>query len=391
MRLLLILMFILTGFRVENPDLIKVKINPFTDKETKLYLSDLASEVKYIKLETKPECMISDIDKVLTDKGNVFVSTYSQGTDRRLYLFSDDGKFVRQFGKQGRGPGEYSSITDFTIDKTNKIIYFIDSMGTLFVYEYNGKLVRTEKADFRPDRIIYLDNKLFMIQAWPKYFLNHGYAVTIREVAGKKADIIVLSRSYLNISGYGKAPYVYGNMSLREEGTNSVSLFDAKFDTLYHISAKGEVLPEYIFSLEDIMPQMLLSSEEYLKSYKSYNSYSSLMETDKYLIFEVWTYKKSAFLYFFDKTNGQLLKHNTDFGKQYIYNDIDGGFSFHPGGIAESNTLYSVVNASRLKSKAENPGINQAIKNEQAHKNLLTMIKSADLNDNPVLMLVKLK
>lgn len=122
----------------------RIIIDPDKDPETKFFLTELSSDIRYLKLETRPECMIDQVMKVLVDNNLVFVHSHSNPAGH-LFIFSNSGKFIRQIGKQGRGPGEYSSVHDFTIDRENKKIYLIDSMGKLFVYDYSGKCLKTEK------------------------------------------------------------------------------------------------------------------------------------------------------------------------------------------------------------------------------------------------------
>lgn len=159
MKIIIILLLVILP-AIANSQIGRIRVNPDTDKETKFYLSELASEVKYVKLETRPECMIQEVSKVMTDNGMIFVST-STLDDERLFVFTSDGRFLRQIGKIGRGPEEYLSLLDFTIDKEKDILYFIDSYGKLFVYDYNGKCLLTRKLNCIPARISFHDNSLF--------------------------------------------------------------------------------------------------------------------------------------------------------------------------------------------------------------------------------------
>jgi hypothetical protein len=386
MKIISILLLVILQALSKNP-VVRIKVNPDTDKETKFYLSELASEVKYVKLETRPECLIPEVRKVMIDNDRIFVSTYALD-DERLYMFTSDGKFIRQIGSLGRGPEEYLSMLDFTLDREMDILYFIDSFGKLFVYDYNGECRWTRKLNCVPARITFHDNSLFLLTAWPFYFYNNGFALTISEPTGKKPDRVLLNRKYLALDGPGKNTMVYPNMVIGENGSNSVSVLEEKFDTLYHVNSSGKVEPEYVIELAKKMPRDIVTQFEYNDAIKKYNVYSSIVETDQFLIFSVSAGKQS-FIYFCNKLTGQLLMQNTNQYKQFIYNDYDGGLSFKPGGLAERNTLYSVVNSMKLKNKVESSGQQDLVaKNQPAHKRLLSITGNADPNDNPVLMLV---
>jgi hypothetical protein len=171
----------------------KIKIDPEKDKEKKLLLSEIASDVSYIKLETKPECLISEISQVLIDDDLVFILHRGQApTESGIMVFNKNGGFVNQFGRFGRGPGEFASLIDFSLDKENNLLYMLDSMGKLLVFDYKGNFIRSIKLDFKPTCFELSHNCLFMVQAWPLYFMNDGYAVTIRDLSNTKSDMKLL-------------------------------------------------------------------------------------------------------------------------------------------------------------------------------------------------------
>lgn len=112
------------------------------DKELELtQVIDTTSYI-YIPLETKENCLIGEIRKVLIYDEFIFV--FDRFTNS-LYVFDKEGKFIRKIGKTGQGPGEYGRISDFDIDQINNeiILYDINSRKFLF-YDFNGVYLGNE-------------------------------------------------------------------------------------------------------------------------------------------------------------------------------------------------------------------------------------------------------
>ena len=107
------------------------------NKQKELNLSDVASGVRYIPLETTTESLLDkDILDVTFTADYLFVCDYVN-----LFQFTPEGKFVRKIGKAGEGPGEYTqSIMAVTYDEDAKLIFMSDfRKGKVLVYSFDGK------------------------------------------------------------------------------------------------------------------------------------------------------------------------------------------------------------------------------------------------------------
>lgn len=63
-----------------------------------------------IPLETTSECLISEIQKFEYRNQLMYVSDAGGQT---IYVFDENGKYLRSIGQRGNGPGEYSKLSDF--------------------------------------------------------------------------------------------------------------------------------------------------------------------------------------------------------------------------------------------------------------------------------------
>ena len=107
-----------------------------------LLLSDLGEKLMYIPLETLDESLVklgSSSHMVVTDQ-YVFVGE----TGAPLLCFDrSTGKFLRNIGSVGQGPGEYSGSIDMEVDAEAKRIYFRASPTQYHCYDFEGKFLNT--------------------------------------------------------------------------------------------------------------------------------------------------------------------------------------------------------------------------------------------------------
>ena len=96
-------------------------------------LSDFAESIEIIKLSN--DSILRDIDQMIVDKnGNIFIKD-SRGM--ALQQYAPDGKFIRQIGKRGNGPGEYTHIDGIDIDR-DRIYINDDGKGVVMPYDAEG-------------------------------------------------------------------------------------------------------------------------------------------------------------------------------------------------------------------------------------------------------------
>lgn len=88
-------------------------------------------------LETSPECLIGQIDKIRKFQGEYYILS-SNG--RIIHHFDRNGKFVAALNKQGQGPEEYPRIEDFDL-------YEIDGKTEIWISD-NQNLKVYDAADF---------------------------------------------------------------------------------------------------------------------------------------------------------------------------------------------------------------------------------------------------
>ena len=108
------------------------------NKLSAIPFSIFVDNVEFIPLETTDECLIGDacIVSSITQK-DIFVFDYE-----KCYRFDRNGKFLNAIGAKGNGPGEYTRPMRAIVDTLNQWVYFPDHWtGRLLKYDYSGNFL----------------------------------------------------------------------------------------------------------------------------------------------------------------------------------------------------------------------------------------------------------
>ena len=121
---------------------------PVIDVETaiqnpqELLLTDLGEKITYIPLETTDESLVklSSGSKMIVTDQYIFI-----GEDLSPILCFDrgTGKFLRNIGSIGQGPGEYRNPAEMEVDAEAKRIYIRAAPSHYLCYDFEGKFLHT--------------------------------------------------------------------------------------------------------------------------------------------------------------------------------------------------------------------------------------------------------
>ena len=62
--------------------------------------------------------------------------------NQRILIFEQDGRFRKQFGQMGPGPGEFQEPVAFTLDEKGQLLVFDTGSHKMIVFDANGAFVR---------------------------------------------------------------------------------------------------------------------------------------------------------------------------------------------------------------------------------------------------------
>ncbi|MFW5804797.1 MAG: 6-bladed beta-propeller, partial [bacterium] len=91
----------------EKNNVINYNISNGITENANLNLSSIADDIITVALETTEDCSLGAIRETrITDQYILVRDDFQQ-----VFLFTIDGKFIREVGKKGKGPGEYTQAT----------------------------------------------------------------------------------------------------------------------------------------------------------------------------------------------------------------------------------------------------------------------------------------
>lgn len=112
---------------------LKVSLN-----EQDVSMKDLFSRLEVIPLETNDSSLLVFPDKVLCRNGRYEVFDHRRYA---LFLFDENGRFIRQVGRRGQGLGEYREVYDVAHDSRNGNICLLSPFWEMFVYDSEGRFL----------------------------------------------------------------------------------------------------------------------------------------------------------------------------------------------------------------------------------------------------------
>jgi hypothetical protein len=396
----------------ESDKTIDIEANVQNFKGVKL--SELAEQIEYIPLQTDSSNMLERISTIDISDKYIFINGLNS-----CFLFDRNGKFLSQIGRKGKGPGEY--LYPGSVEISGEYL-FVANLKNILVYNVYNKFianidVKTAIGNGN-DNFFPLSDSLIILH------IRNGsgdekYKATIYDL---KSNAI---HSFNNYYKYEKLKpssnsmdgdaqfYCVGNLLFYKE------LFN---DTIFRINAVNDsykMKPSYSFHLGKYRyPQSFrsLSSEKKIKEIFNYiwilniyetrtrifmrcnfGNHNPLKTQKKYVINGETTYGRSEILGIYDKNNGETffndpLNPKDEVNPNGIINDLDGGMNFIPKSKVNDSTLAMTINAFDLKSYINS----EVFKNStplypEKKKELEKLAKRFNENDNPVLVLVKMK
>jgi len=348
-------------------------------------LSELGiNDIKYIPLETDTSNLISGIKKIETDNNSFYIGDWF-----KISKYALDGKYIKDIGVRGRGPKEYHIIMDFTIDSKNNYLFMLNGSrvnGKIFVYTLNGDFIKSFSSPAYAMNLACMEDRLL-------YYLPNidGTLDTSFILASLDGET---EKVYPNKFPYNKVNiprgflveflcYKYGNqLYTKEIYSDTIFAFkNLNFEPAYILNHGEKTLsPEVRGGIN--------SMESHIKVFKNQiHTVTNQFETQSFIYSEFIDKEQLyTFIGFKDRDAYLLIK---DKG---IINDIDGGPSLYFKMVKDKNTLISWINAYELKDYVRSEDFKNFIpKYPEKKKELEKLANRLDENNNPVLMLVKLK
>ena len=162
-----------------------IDISKSLDQKDFLNLSEIASEIEYIQLETDSSCFINRLDNLSENiqftKDRIFIADKDQ-----ILGFNSKGKFIAHYGRKGKGPAEYMRPGGFTVlEDLRQIAVLCQGLQKVIFFDYEGKFIKGFKIDFWPTKMVYFNNNLVFINPLGRRFYTDYYIMSVIDLNGK--------------------------------------------------------------------------------------------------------------------------------------------------------------------------------------------------------------
>lgn len=356
-------------------------IDPMKFVEKKIMISDIAEEISYIPINNN--ILLNYVSALEICDNLLFAFVGKEG----LLAFNKKGEFINRIGRTGNGPGEYRYGFMYTLDRTNKKIYIYNKTKIL-KYTFQGNFlgeipVNCEEHNFR--EIVFSNNRLYLYEG-----INLGYA----KYSWVEIDTLgnVLKSKYNQIEKFASKHYCLGN---KQDSFNHIVYYWNQIgDTIFKIG-DGNISPEYLFAKGDFrFPQTKKDN------YTAYFYPIKIFFTKKYL-FTFYDYNSEHCNGIYDKSADIFYTVNKSSDKVEwmepgIINDFDGGLPLVPVSYYcnknDEEFIAGIINPFQLIAYVASDKFKNTIPKFPEKKNdLIKLANSLKENDNPLLMLMKLK
>lgn len=364
-------------------------LKDLTDKRKEVFLSQLATKITYVPLETTTKFLIGEKNVHVKPCGEyIFVSEHG----KPVGIFDRTGKFMRKIGTIGKGPGEYNFDFIFWPDEASKMVFIWNAdAGTIMAFSFEGKHIMDIVPEFRPMSFAPLGNGQFLTWTFmQKETDGKFYRMVFHDESGKTLSRVFEPKIRYDFSGgisimtplFTPAPggYLYNSW---------------ENDTIFKVKADGSFKPAFTWL-----------TGKYKMPFDGAKDYSRfLREKANYILdfnaiegpsawFLRYDYKNRKELGLYEKAGGEyFVVANPDTAQVGVVNDIDGGPSFFPGWDNEKGqTFVRLIHAIDLIDyRKESSGNNFPPKDPEAASRFRSLVAGINQNSNPVVMLVEMR
>lgn len=386
----------------EKPNIVETKknkpyiIDPKKFDKNNLSMSVFTDNIKYVPLSN--DLNIGSIQVLKVTSNSIYLVSDNSGGGEgnghsQLFRFSKNGKNPIQVGRIGNGPNEYLSGNFFAEDETNNRIYISGKINTILVFDTLGNYVRQFKFQNNKLKFSKLDilssNKLLLPQS--RLGAKGSKLWFVVDTLGK---VISSKRNSTQPFDTHTGPYS-GTYHYKDK----ISYWIDYNDSIFEISPNLTYKVSYIIALDELPNEnlKLRSHENNFLRPPEYFLPRFFAETNKYLIIR-YSYKGEYTFAFINKKTRKTYSSNYFLGNGItagILNDYDAGLRFFPYDYyndGENEYLCMIIHPFEIKNHVASKAFrNSTPKFQKKKKELEKLANSLNENDNPVLMLVKLK
>ena len=365
------------GSKQSIDDFITVDVTKNYPKK-ELILQDFM-DVEYIALETNDDFLTQGMVRAI---GKDVIIITNQINDGDIFVFDKSGKGVRKFNHIGQGPGEYANILEIILDDDNDEMFIFVYPEKVLVYDLYGKFKRRfkQKENIRYDHIYNYDIN---------YLICHDGNLYFEEDAERNASsFFIVSKQDGNIIKEIEIPFKkQKSLLILDQNAGTIRfayycpitlyndnwiLMSLSSDTIYRLQPDFSMIP-FLVRIPSIQS---MDTEIFLSQH---------ILTDRYYFMESIKKEQSSFnrkKMMYDKQEKTIHEY-TVFNNDYSVRIETMVTSLFLRTISKDIAFYEILEAYKL--------VDAYKKGELKDGKLKEIASTLDVEDNPVIMLVKHK
>jgi hypothetical protein len=223
---------------VEDSQIVTVDL---TSKPSTLQinLNEYVDDLKIVRLESNDSSLIRYFSGHVGEKHIISIER------DKIILFTAKGEFVRTIAKKGKGPGEYTQIDAWVVDKNENFFLYHDVQKN-YICKYNLNTQQLEENIPFEDhgfvsRMVQINDTILSIL--PSMFSKYGYVFFNQTISGQVIGGITKENIPHPGTWAGKSPL----FQMADE--NSIIFQSSESDTVFKIDG-SQMIPIYSFLVE---------------------------------------------------------------------------------------------------------------------------------------------
>jgi len=375
------------GQNLNKSSLIVFDLEKAFSRQSEVPLSKFLNSINYVTLETNPHSIIGRFAHFeVTDE---YIIVRDNSIPKQILLFDrKTGKFIKSIGKYGRGPNEYSRFSYIPYDPDKRVLYAVNSLRQLLVYNLSdsdveiiktpdlvgsGEIIQLKKQEMSFD--IMMDDKIFV-----GYFINPlGMEKNVLALFTKD-EVLKIFPNYqaLKTMSHGVGGLMNDNHTIYRQD-NKIYFLEVFSDTLFQLT-RDSLIPRYYFKMGKFNVTWQINATMDHKLGMNYFYMLGIDESTKYLFINT-LFKGTQYLGYVDKLNNTVTfcKLNSS-GVSAFKDDISGLLDVRPVDITEKKEMvYIIKPLDLIKWFKENP------EKAAAARKSCPWIKDIDEFSNPVI------
>lgn len=384
-------------------------------------ISEVAKEIRYIPLETSSAALVGRIVRVIYENDRIYIKDKTDS----IKIFDNDGKFLRNFGRRGRGPQEYLFPENIYVSPHNGNLIINSTGGHVFKYDSTGKFISkfvpSKKQKIGIDDPLWLDDTTY-VAAIRFYNDKPKFSAVVYDSLGEVKFLIPIAKlpAYQIFSELKPTALLGpgGKRTYQNKESKVKILISPDVPFLLRYKDKIRLVYESNDSVLSIGANLLVDTP-YIFNFGKFRNYSmdrssisatkgkhislmgrdEIMETDNFIFLHVAlrdyahepydkisangkrTYALNDSYAIFKKKTGEFsFLNQTEMRVLGFRENLLGGPPFWPAYVSYDNSLVMVVSAASLI---------EYTRTHTVSPKLAEIVKKLNENDNPVVVIAK--